>query len=84
MMLQAVTKMRLFHDLLLLVDAANYFELTKLRRQTVERAKVLLKEHPEHSFWYLEEAKCVGCEVGPTRSTQDHSISSVHVAFVIC
>jgi hypothetical protein len=51
----------LIHHLLLLADAANYFELTKLRQRIIETTKVLLKEHPGESFWYLEEAKCVGC-----------------------
>lgn len=49
------------HQLLLLADAANYFELSQLRHRIIERAKVLLSEHPEASFCYLEEAKCVGC-----------------------
>ena len=49
------------HQLLLLADAANYFELSTLRNRIIEKAKALLNEHPGASFCYLEEAKCVGC-----------------------
>jgi BTB/POZ domain len=49
------------HHLLLLADAANYFELSQLRDRIVLIAKVLLDENPEFSFCFLEESKCVGC-----------------------
>ena len=49
------------HQLLLLADAANYFELSKLRHRIIEKAKAFLNEHPEASFCYRKEAKCVGC-----------------------
>mmetsp|Transcript_8918 Transcript_8918/g.14858 ORF Transcript_8918/g.14858 Transcript_8918/m.14858 type:complete len:424 (-) Transcript_8918:22-1293(-) len=54
-------KKEFIHQLLLLADAANYFELSLLRHNVIEKAKELLKEHPHASFCYLEEAKCVGC-----------------------
>jgi hypothetical protein len=54
-------KKEFIHQLLLLADAANYFELSQLRHRTIERAKELLKAQPDASFCYLEEAKCVGC-----------------------
>jgi hypothetical protein len=49
------------HHLLTLADAANYFELSKLRQIVIEKANEFLRQHPTASFCYLEEAKCVGC-----------------------
>jgi hypothetical protein len=57
----ATSKKEFIHQLLLLADAANYFELSQLRQSVIQKANELLKQHPQASFSYLEEAKCVGC-----------------------
>jgi hypothetical protein len=75
-------KKELIHHLLLLADAANYFELTKLRQRIIETTKVLLKEFgiilvPRGS--QKRRSRCRSWR----RHLDHYPISSTHTTFVV-